>query len=172
MHGGQKNSMNQKNLLRIKIEKYLKVPLLLAIFWLVAAGIMFVISRQAGFLMLFFELIYIVIVLVIYYQKRPDIMTEIVSFSFEQSQIQKELLKDLALPYTLIDLEGRFLWSNQQFHEVIGKEKIRKKSLFHVFPEITREILPIQTGQSSVDIVYENRNYRLEMKCVTDKHTC
>lgn len=166
MHGGQKNSMNQKNLLRIKIEKYLKVPLLLAIFWLVAAGIMFVISRQAGFLMLFFELIYIVIVLVIYYQKRPDIMTEIVSFSFEQSQIQKELLKDLALPYTLIDLEGRFLWSNQQFHEVIGKEKMRKKSLFHVFPEITREILPIQTGQSSVDIVYENRNYRLEMKCV------
>lgn len=166
MHGGQKNSMNQKNLLRIKIEKYLKVPLLLAIFWLVAAGIMFVISRQAGFLMLFFELIYIVVVLVIYYQKRPDIMTEIVSFSFEQSQIQKELLKDLALPYTLIDLEGRFLWSNQQFHEVIGKEKMRKKSLFHVFPEITREILPIQTGQSSVDIVYENRNYRLEMKCV------
>ena len=166
MHGGQKNSMNQKNLLRIKIEKYLKVPLLLAIFWLVAAGIMFVISRQAGFLMLFFELIYMVIVLVIYYQKRPDIMTEIVSFSFEQSQIQKELLKDLALPYTLIDLEGRFLWSNQQFHEVIGKEKMRKKSLFHVFPEITREILPIQTGQSSVDIVYENRNYRLEMKCV------
>lgn len=166
MHGGQKNSMNQKNLLRIKIEKYLKVPLLLAIFWLVAAGIMFVISRQAGFLMLFFELIYMVIVLVIYYQKRPDIMTEIVSFSFEQSQIQKELLKDLALPYTLIDLEGRFLWSNQQFHEVIGKEKMRKKSLFHVFPEITREILPVQIGQSSVDIVYENRNYRLEMKCV------
>lgn len=166
MHGGQKNSMNQKNLLRIKIEKYLKVPLLLAIFWLVAAGIMFVISRQAGFLMLFFELIYMVIVLVIYYQKRPDIMTEIVSFSFEQSQIQKELLKDLALPYTLIDLEGRFLWSNQQFHEVIGKEKMRKKSLFHVFPEITREILPVQPGQSSVDIVYENRNYRLEMKCV------
>ncbi|MBQ4524374.1 MAG: DHH family phosphoesterase [Lachnospiraceae bacterium] len=158
--------MNQKNLLRIKIEKYLKIPLLLAIFWLVAAGIMFVISREAGFTMLFFDVIYMVIVLVIYYQKRPDIMAEMVSFSFEQSQIQKELLKDLALPYTLIDLEGRFLWSNQQFYEVIGKEKMRKKSLFHVFSEITREILPIHTGQSSVEIEYENRNYRLEMKCI------
>ena len=158
--------MNQKNLLRIKIEKYLKIPLLLAIFWLVAAGIMFVISREAGFTMLFFDVIYMVIVLVIYYQKRPDIMAEMVSFSFEQSQIQKELLKDLALPYTLIELEGRFLWSNQQFYEVIGKEKMRKKSLFHVFSEITREILPIHTGQSSVEIEYENRNYRLEMKCI------
>ncbi|MBQ3513089.1 MAG: DHH family phosphoesterase [Lachnospiraceae bacterium] len=158
--------MNQKNLLRVKIEKYLKVPLLLAVFWLVAAGIMFLINRKAGFAMLGFDVIYMVIVLVIYYQKRPDIMAEIVNFSFEQSQIQKELLKDLALPYTLVDLEGRFLWSNQQFHEVIGKEKMHKKSLFQVFPEITKEILPIQTGQSNVDIVYENRNYRLEMKCV------
>lgn len=166
MHGGQRNNMNQKNLLRVKIEKYLKVPLLLAVFWLVAAGIMFLINRKAGFAMLGFDVIYMVIVLVIYYQKRPDIMAEIVNFSFEQSQIQKELLKDLALPYTLVDLEGRFLWSNQQFHEVIGKEKMHKKSLFQVFPEITKEILPIQTGQSNVDIVYENRNYRLEMKCV------
>ena len=107
MHGGQKNSMNQKNLLKIKIEKYLKVPLLLAVFWLIAAGIMFIVSREAGLIMLVFDLIYMVIVLVIYYQKRPDIMAEMVNFSFEQSQIQKELLKDLALPYTLIDLDGR-----------------------------------------------------------------
>lgn len=158
--------MNQKNLLRIKIEKYLKVPLLLAIFWLVATGIMFLINSEAGFLMLLFEFIYLIMVLVIYYQKRPDIMAEIVNFSFEQSQIQKELLKDLAIPYTLIDLEGRFLWANQQFHEVIGKEKVHKKSLFQVFTEINKEILPVQTGQMTKDIVYENRNYRMEMKCV------
>ena len=169
MHGGQKNSMNQKNLLKIKIEKYLKVPLLLAVFWLIAAGIMFIVSREAGLIMLVFDLIYMVIVLVIYYQKRPDIMAEMVNFSFEQSQIQKELLKDLALPYTLIDLDGRFLWSNQQFYDVIGKEKMHKKSLFQVFPELTKEILPIQTGEASVAILYEERNYRLEMKCVHAK---
>ena len=169
MHGGQKNSMNQKNLLKIKIEKYLKVPLLLAVFWLIAAGIMFIVSREAGLIMLAFDLIYMVIVLVIYYQKRPDIMAEMVNFSFEQSQIQKELLKDLALPYTLIDLDGRFLSSNQQFYDVIGKEKMHKKSLFQVFPELTKEILPIQTGEASVAILYEERNYRLEMKCVHAK---
>ena len=158
--------MNQKNLLKVKIEKYLKIPLFLAVFWLLATGIMFAISKEAGFLMLLFEFIYMTVVLFVYYQKRSDIMAEIVNFSFEQSQVQKELLKDLAIPYTLVDLEGRFLWSNQQFREVVGKEKLHKKSLFQLFPEITKEILPVQSGQTTADILYENRNYRMEMKGV------
>lgn len=161
--------MNQKNLLRMKIEKYLKVPLLLAIFWLVAAGIIFVMDKKSGIVMLLFDVIYMVMVLVIYYQKRPYIMAEIVNFAFEHSQIQKELLKDLALPYTLIDIDGRFLWSNQQFYEVIGKEKLHKKNLFQIFPELTKENLPIDRDQASVETIYEERNYRMEMKRV---HAC
>ena len=67
---------------------------------------------KAGVAMSVFVLVYIVIVTVLYVQNRAQIYGELVSFATQYGQVQRKLLKELAIPYALLDEDGRVLWAN------------------------------------------------------------
>lgn len=161
--------MNSKPILKAKIEKYLRIPLFLSILILLMAGIMFWINLSAGIAMIAFGVVYFLIALAIYYNQKPNIMNELVGFAFEHGQIQKELLKDLAVPYALVDFDGRILWGNNEFFVAIGKDKANKRYIHQIFQEITKELLPTENKKNVLELTYEEHSYRVEMKRVCVK---
>lgn len=68
-------------------------------------------------------LVYIVIVTVLYVQNRAQIYGELVSFATQYGQIQRKLLKELAIPYALLDEDGKVLWANSAFSRPVRREK-------------------------------------------------
>lgn len=150
-----------------RIRKYLQIPFILFLVLIAMNIVIYVIDTNAGVATTIFILIYLCILLLMYVHYKPTIMAEMVAFAFDQGKVQKELLKELGVPYILIDTSGKPLWANKGFFDIVGGEQnARRKTLFQMFPDLTREQLPITCESSEVILMYGERNFRVEMKRV------
>ncbi|MDE7366168.1 MAG: hypothetical protein K2N24_02310, partial [Lachnospiraceae bacterium] len=156
----------KKVLLKNQIERYLRIPFFLLIPLVILNGVVYFSNIETGIFLSVSIILYALIVTVIYIHNKPNIMATLISFAFEQGQVQKELLKDLAVPYALIDLDGKLLWANPLFYGIVGSEKLVKKSVIQIFPEITKEIFPQESKKSEFQMRYQDDFSRVEMRRV------
>ena len=58
----------------------------------------------------------------------------------------------------------KFLWVNEQFTEVTGKDKKYHKSVMTVFPTLTKELLQQSEPVESINLTYNDRYYQVALK--------
>lgn len=80
-------------------------------------------------------LLYFVIMLIAYLRNKPLLIDELINFATQYGLVQKQLLNEFEIPYALVDYNAKFLWVNEQFTEVTGKDKKYHKSVMTVFPD-------------------------------------
>ena len=97
-------------------------------------------NPTAGIVAALFVLVYAVIAGALYLRNRSAIYKEMVSFATQYGQIQKTLLRDLAIPYALIGTDGKLIWMNQEFMSVTGKNRRYNRSINTIFPELNRGV--------------------------------
>ena len=90
-------------------------------------------------------------------------MIQMVKFT-QYGTVQKQLLNDFEIPYALLDYNSRFLWMNEKFTEITGKDKNYHKSVTTVFPSLTKDILQKSEAVGSINVMLDDRNYRISMK--------
>ena len=164
--------MKEKVRLKGQLRGYAQWPLLLSALLLIMNICIYLISVKAGVLMSGFLVVYVLIVLVLYLRSRTQIYNELVSFATQYGQVQRKLLKELALPYALLDEEGRVLWGNTAFFEESRKtKKGLHKSISWFFPELTKEQL-LEDGEDSktVRFSFEEKDFRVDIRRVYMEH--
>ena len=165
--------MKRKVHLKGRLKRYMQWPILMSILLLVMNLCMYPISVKAGVAMSVFVLVYIVIVTVLYVQNRAQIYGELVSFATQYGQIQRKLLKELAIPYALLDEDGKVLWANSAFFAASekGKKNLRK-SITYFFPEFTADLLPEDDFEDTRTVRFsaEERDYRADVRRVYLDH--
>lgn len=124
------------------------------------------ISLQAGVLVSFFALLYFVIVLIMMYSSKRLVINDLVSFATEYGQVQARLLRELELPYALLDDTGKVIWTNKEFERVTNRERGFNKSITAIFPSITRDRLPSEkdVDETELDLEFDGSNYHARMK--------
>ena len=115
MRIGMKKRVKLKGRLKIYMQISMYLGLLLL---LVDIGIYFLDTR-AGFLLTCFLVFYFAMILYLMLYNRPIIINELVSFATQYGQIQKELLRELSVPYSLLDEDGKIIWYNHAFARAI-----------------------------------------------------
>jgi c-di-AMP phosphodiesterase-like protein len=121
-------------------------------------------SIPAGLIVTCFTLLYFAVVVSLQLYNKPVIMNEMVSFATQYGQVQKVLLRELEIPYAMLDDAGHIIWTNEAFERVVHKAKGYKKSITSLFPSITKEKLPYDTEFTETDIVFEESNYVAKMR--------
>ena len=111
-----------------------------------------------------FIVLYVIIVLISNRRSRPLLINELVNFATQYGTVQKQLLNDFEIPYALLDYNSRFLWMNEKFTEITGKDKNYHKSVTTVFPSLTKDILQKSEAVESINVMLDDRNYRISMK--------
>ena len=152
-----------KGRLRIYLYTSLALGVVLA---LVNVGIYFM-NVKAGVAVSVFVLVYLAIMAGLLLYSRPMIMNDLINFATQYGTIQKKLLRELELPYALLDDNGRVIWTNRAFEEAVHKEKGYKKSITTLFPELTRDKFPIETEEALHEIAFEDRFYAVRMKKIS-----
>lgn len=153
--------------LKGRLKSYTQTSLYLG-FLLVAVNLLvYILDVPSGLVLTCFTLFYFGITVLLQLYNKPIIMNELVSFATQYGQIQKVLLRELELPYVMLDEEGRIIWTNARFEEVVHKEKGYRKSITSLFPSITREKLPDEEDEVSFPIVFEDRNYEVRMRKIS-----
>lgn len=159
--------MKENRLLRKAIDKYLRVPFYLLIILIVMNIIIYRVDVTCGVVVSLFLLVYLLGAVYIYVRRRPNVISQLVSIGFAQSSIQTSLLKELSVPYTLVDAKGRVLWSNKAFFDAIKSDRQHmRKHIQNIFTDITLELLEMDEedhNQRVVHIFQNERNYQVKI---------
>lgn len=158
-----------KNKIKLKgrLKRYVQTSLYLGFLLVIVNLVVYLINVSAGLIVTCFSLLYFAVVLSLQFYNKPIIMNELVSFATQYGQIQKVLLRELELPYAILDEDGRIIWTNEAFERVVHKEKGYRKSITSLFPSITREKFPDKEEFTETDILFENSNYVVKMRKIS-----
>ena len=119
--------MKKKVRIKGKLKSYLQWPIFLTPLLICMNISMFFVNVKAGILMAVYTFIYLVIASVIFVYKRTAVLGDLVRYAADYGKVQKQLLREMALPYGILDVEGHLLWGNDEFLSVISDEKAARK---------------------------------------------
>ncbi len=158
--GRKKNNVKIKG----KLKNYLLTSIYLGILLATVDVLLYFFSIPSGLILSAFIIFYFVIVIIMLHYNRAAMVHELVSFATHYGQIQKVLLKELEIPYAVLDDEGHVLWMNEWFMRIVNKDERYKKSITSVFPSITREKLPNAEDFVETELDYEESSYLVKMR--------
>lgn len=156
--------MKENMKVRGQLRWYLAWPLLLSLFLMFANVAVLLVSWQAACMMLPFTITYIAMSAWLRVYSRKRVLGGLVEFSAEYAWIQKQLLTEMALPYALADDDGRIVWMNQAFQEIIALEKGTRKNLLSLFPEVTKTDLAVDNETAQVHTSFGEYKFRLDLQ--------
>ena len=156
--------MKTKIKLKGSLRSYLRWPLILSILLICMNVSMFCVDREAGLIMLAYVLLYMIIALSIFFYKNSKLSGDLVNFASNYGQVQKQLIKEMALPYAIVDVEGHLLWGNDEFMSVIENESAARRNISNVLPGITQDVFPEYAQDEEVNRSYHEANYRVVMR--------
>lgn len=155
-----------KDNIRLKgqLKLYMQWPAMMSVL-LIAMNIwIYKIDKPAGALMFVFILIYMIIVSIMYFYNRALILKDLVEFGAQYGIVQNTLLRNLAVPYAILMDDGKVIWMNNKFEEVLGGKLKRESYLSRFIPELNRSIFPKEEDQTvQMEVYYENREYQAEL---------
>lgn len=146
------------------LKSFFMWPIFIGLLLILINIALFIINVSAGILLSSFNIIYMLVCGLMMFYLRPRIMHEMIEFSSNYSQVQKQLLYELSVPYCLLDTNGNVMWMNRAMQEKIEKRRDFKNSISTIFPEITPNIFPDGKDAKEVRISYNKRDYCVEMK--------
>ena len=158
--------MKSKMKLSGQLRSYLRWPLILSILMLVMNIGMYFVDVMAGMWFTLFFAVYVIAAAVLYYRQRPQVINELITLATEYGQVQKHLIQELALPYAVMDSQGKLLWVNKEFTKITGKDTQYHKCIATIFPELTVERLPKNEEETDIDVAYGEKNFRAHVKSV------
>lgn len=151
-----KNNIHLKGQLKL----YMQWPAIMAIL-LIAMNIwMFVVDRNAGFVMCVFVLIYVVAVGLLYFHNKSLVLTDLVDFASQYESVQNVLLKELSTPYAVMRDDGKIIWANDSFQKIFGEKSVVDRYLSNFIHDLNRGVFPKEEDERiRIDVEYEGRDY-------------
>ena len=160
----EKNKGKAKIKLKGTLRTYIFWPVWLTVLLLCAVLGIYVVSKEAAAILLFFTVLYSAVAMFLFIFKRPYIMGELVKFAAEYGEVQKNFVKELDIPYGIIDKEGHLVWANNELKDIVKFEKTARASIQNVLEELSLEQLPTVEEDVTQNIIHGRRNYRVLMR--------
>ena len=170
--GEMEYSMGKGKKIKVKgqMSRYLVWPVYFSLFWILVTVLTYIIDLRAGFVVMVAALISIVTSLTVYFRFKPTVMKKLVDFGAEYSQVQRQMLHEMEIPYGLIEENGKILWTNTELDNLVQGKNIKNKIITSVFEEFKPEYLEFEDSErNEVQIEYEGSVYRVVLKMFTLK---
>lgn len=152
-----------------QLKIYLLWPVILSVLLLIMNIPIYLADKKAGLICTVGVVIYIVISLLLLFRNKQMVMNDLVSFATRYGQVQKQLLKDLEIPYALLDEDGKIIWTNEAFEQVMHIKSGYRRVISSILPEINKGVLPGIEDTTEIKVTYEESDYRISMKKVDMK---
>ena len=153
--------------LKGRLKRYMQTSIYLGLLLVIVNLLVYLINVPSGLVVPCFLLLYFAVVLSLQLYNNPVIMNELISFATQYGQVQKVLLRELEIPYAMLDETGRVIWTNEAFERVVHKEKGYRKSITSLFPSITREKLPGEQDMVEMDVAFHDGSYVAKMRKIS-----
>ena len=119
------------------MKAFMSWPLILTGLLVVTNILVYFTSIKAGIILSVALIIYVGMALLVLRCHRPFIINDLIAFANRYDVLEKRILEELALPYAIMDMNGRMIWSNKVFAELTVKTQHNKKINRSIFPDIS-----------------------------------
>lgn len=160
--------MNQDVKLKGRLKFYMQWPIILSILLIAMNVWIFRIDKDAGAVMIFFVVLYIIAVVFMYLRSRYMVLSEIIDFAEQYGLVQNTLLKELPTPYALLLDDGKIVWGNTEFQNMIGDQFQKDVYLSKFIPEIHRGVFPKDEAEAvSIEVSFNDCDYQVALRCIS-----
>lgn len=159
--------MSSKVRFKGQIKAYILWPLWMTVLVGVFAICMIFVNPKSGIVAAIFAVVYAAVALFLYFHDRNRVVNDLVSFATRYGQVQRQLLKELELPYALLDESGKVIWTNDAFDRALHLKKGSRKNISTYIPAITKDALPKMEHETERIVDFEERDYRVSMRKVS-----
>lgn len=155
--------------LKGRLKQYFNFAVYLGILLLLVNIVVYLLDIRAGIVLSVFCVCYFAITIWILVTNKRLFMKDLVDFATEYGQVQRVLMEEFDVPYALLDENGRYVWGNERFREVVGKSVIGNVNIGQLLPPITKEKLPLGELDDSVNLsfTYNEKEYRARISRLT-----
>ncbi len=161
--------MNRRIKFTGQLNSYIQWPIWLSLLMVAVNAYIYFINLKAGAILTIFTLIFLTISLILYFKNRNLVLNELISFATQYGQVQRQLLRALEIPYVLLDENGKVIWTNEAFENILHIKKGYRKSITSLLPELQKDDLPTKEFETETYMVHEERDYRISMRKVSMK---
>lgn len=159
--------MSGKVVFKGQMKMYMLWPVWMSVIVFIFAGAMYFVSTKAGIAATIFAIIYIAVAIFLYFHDRASALRDLISFATQYGQVQRQLLRELEIPYALLDEAGKIIWANDECEKLMQVKKSVNKSITSIIPELSKDSLPIVEHETERIIIYNDRYYRVSMRKVS-----
>lgn len=161
--------MNEQLKLNGQLRSYLRWPLYLSLLLVAVNVLVYRLDVRAGIVVSIGILIYIIIAVLLFRRHKLLVMNDLVAFANQYGILEKKMLEELTIPYAIMDMEGKMIWSNKLFAELTGRDQFYKKNINSIFPELTPGIFPDMKDKRNTEckLEYNGNAYRVSMQCLS-----
>ena len=158
-------AMKEKIKLRGHLRRYMRWPL----YFLALLGILnlvvYHLDVPSGIAVTIGIALYALIAAIVTRFQSPAVVSDLTAYAMEYEALEKKMLNDLALPYLILDINGKVIWANENARDLIGRKDLYGKSVESFFPAISKGRLPSweSGGRSEVIAPYGDSVYRVYM---------
>ena len=152
---------NQKYPRQMKL--YLIWPVFVLVFLCVIDIALLFTGYKAFFVGAGFTIAYAIVAAVLIFGKRAKLNQALIEFAAQYAQVQRSLLEEFSIPYALVDEDGKFIWLNSKFKDLVKRENVYKKHVTGVFTELEDKLFEENEDSSFNRFVkYDDREFRIE----------
>lgn len=155
---------SEKIILKGKLNTYIKWPLLGTLFFVILTIFVFPVDALAGMIVMVFGLIYFCVSLIIMEKFKADMTESLIGFASAYSQVQKKMLKNLDVPYALLDETGRIIWGNKLIEEIFP-DAVRNRDNIIALVGDEKDVLDFgEKNKTETEIVVDDKTYKVVFK--------
>lgn len=138
----------------MNVRRSILVSFYLGVILLALDVIMWFTDRTSALLLLCFVVFYFVVIAFLAVGESRHITNDLVSFATAYGQIQRTILRDLDVPYALLDTAGRVVWTDAAFDALTGNPHgTYRKSVTNLFPGVTVSKFPrLEDGEKDAEL--------------------
>ena len=170
----EKKSKNDKGVqLSGQLKFYIQFPVYMAsILVIISIGCM-VADWKSGVIMLIMSLVFAIMVGVFYFFNRSIVLKDLMEIATEYGEVQNTVLKELGIPYAILQENGKLIWMNHQFEEVLQKSQGGDLLIHKYIPELTKDHFPKKEDENiQIQIAYNEKEYKAELHKISLGEYC
>lgn len=143
---------------------YMQWPAIMTIL-LIAMNIwIYMVNIATGVLMSAFVAVYAIIVFILYFYNKSLILKDLVEFAAQYGVVQNILIKELSIPYAILLDDGKIIWENESFAQMIGEHLKEDTYLSKYIPELNRSVFPKEENKwINLEVTYQDKIYEAEI---------
>lgn len=155
--------MKEKIKFRGQLKRFIQWPLYLTVLLFMINIPIYCVSFGAGVIMTLGTIAYLIVAIVLFTYNKPQIIKELTSFACSYGQIQQEMLNQMELPYVILDTDGKILWGNAAFAQMIAPDRYQAKTMEQLFPELDFSRISATEGITELEISLNERDYKISI---------